>query len=420
MDNAIKTLENVNVTFLGEVLTVLYLTVLEVLYVLRKLCSVCLRSLLIVFRQDCNHRGECAFDAQTESHICECDAGFTGDACEIGVCPQDCNGRGSCLSSLSPPRCVCDPGFYGENCSDEITFEYACLDSEFQPNSSLCLNTTQLLHLVVNADYDTLTRDSYFCGGLSGQECNNHGTCDRESNTCECRPGFVHGPLGQCEDAWCLNGTTDLCGEFGFCNTDLAQPQCECDPLVYGDLCTILPCPGVFDEQTKTFAECSGRYACSGGVCQCPSYLGIDCSIGACAIGNNGFHCSNNGDCVFDGNLTWSCVCDESWEGEDCSKPVCPLGENGEECSGNGVCREAAGENENECFCNRDFTGSACQETNKGGDGDDTAIIIPIVVAILVVLCILIILIVIIIGSILIAKKNSALKTLMASADRAL
>mmetsp|Transcript_37116 Transcript_37116/g.100176 ORF Transcript_37116/g.100176 Transcript_37116/m.100176 type:complete len:264 (-) Transcript_37116:66-857(-) len=93
---------------------------------------------------ECGNRGTCDRDAGT----CVCDAGFTGQACERLACPNDCSGKGECLTMYRAGRdlgpdtpagfkpggdgigpiykgwddfslmgCACDWGYTGSDCS---------------------------------------------------------------------------------------------------------------------------------------------------------------------------------------------------------------------------------------------------------------------------------------------------------------
>ena len=81
---------------------------------------------------ECAGVGLCDFDSGT----CVCPEGFSGQACERLKCPNDCNGKGSCMTlsdiaknygqniaytnwdGISSTMCVCDSGYSGPDCSD--------------------------------------------------------------------------------------------------------------------------------------------------------------------------------------------------------------------------------------------------------------------------------------------------------------
>lgn len=66
---------------------------------------------------ECSNRGNCDY----EKHICSCDPGWQGAACHLPDCPGhiDCNGRGICNESTSPPQCVsCHHDWMGPACND--------------------------------------------------------------------------------------------------------------------------------------------------------------------------------------------------------------------------------------------------------------------------------------------------------------
>ncbi|XP_042899680.1 multiple epidermal growth factor-like domains protein 8 [Parasteatoda tepidariorum] len=64
---------------------------------------------------NCSNRGMC------QNHRCICDTLWSGDACDISLCPMDCGleeNRGACdMNGSYPPRCNCRPGFSGMDCS---------------------------------------------------------------------------------------------------------------------------------------------------------------------------------------------------------------------------------------------------------------------------------------------------------------
>lgn len=72
--------------------------------------------------RNCSSRGVCV------GGVCTCDAGFTGDACQRPICPDECGrdrGRGFCDKSLH--RCVCHFGYVGADCSQAVAAGYWAL-----------------------------------------------------------------------------------------------------------------------------------------------------------------------------------------------------------------------------------------------------------------------------------------------------
>lgn len=84
----------------------------------------------------CSNAGYC----NRATGDCDCDPGFTGDACQRKACPSDCSGKGRCLTMREAAAelngwslvrqarydgwdadmmtgCVCDPGWTGNDCS---------------------------------------------------------------------------------------------------------------------------------------------------------------------------------------------------------------------------------------------------------------------------------------------------------------
>lgn len=76
------------------------------------------------------------------------------------------------------------------------------------------------------------------------------------------------------------------------------------------------------------------------------AYSGESCEIENCP--NN---CSNNGECVKEGN-NWSCKCNNNYNGIDCSSIICP-----NNCSNQGTCDHKNGT----CRCNDNYFGLSCE-----------------------------------------------------------
>jgi hypothetical protein len=84
------------------------------------------------FYRICSNKGFC----NHKTGECDCLPGYEGSACQRNVCPDDCNGHGTCESitdlataygttydlwdSSKAMVCKCDPGFTGPSCLDRL------------------------------------------------------------------------------------------------------------------------------------------------------------------------------------------------------------------------------------------------------------------------------------------------------------
>lgn len=120
---------------------------------------------------ECSAKGLC--DRKTGE--CKCFDNYSGAACERTVCPDDCNGRGRCITqkqlayeasktydtpwdNLKHMGCVCDLGFRGPDCSQQ----------ECPSSNDIMLGK----------------------GNNHGRDCSGRGTCDYKSGLCKCYQGF--------------------------------------------------------------------------------------------------------------------------------------------------------------------------------------------------------------------------------------
>ena len=60
---------------------------------------------------DCNGHGACS-----KLGSCNCDDGFTGNWCNVKVCPDDCSGNGECINGV----CKCNAKYRGGSCNIDL------------------------------------------------------------------------------------------------------------------------------------------------------------------------------------------------------------------------------------------------------------------------------------------------------------
>merc|ERR1711871_637296 len=251
----------------------------------------------------CNQRGIC----NTVSGGCSCDEGWEGPACTIQSCLNECSGNGRCREG----KCLCDISWSGDDCS-----------------VASCPR------------------------GSNDVPCSNHGTCNTQTLSCDCFPGFAG---DACEEKVCPFN----CGGHGECKSGL----CTCDEGFTGQGCMEKVCPKNCSGHgfcgANATCTCTGKYV--GADCSERSCVQIDCHSGVCNNGEclcpdgyKGEFCEEEmcpNDCGANGTCTaFGCMCDPGFSGSDCSIRTCPS------FCGNGTCNKTSGL----CRCREGYTGKTC------------------------------------------------------------
>ena len=68
---------------------------------------------------NCQNNGLCM--NRTDTFLCICDSGFTGQLCETNIddCAiMDCSGNGQCVDGVNEYGCICFSGYYGDHCEN--------------------------------------------------------------------------------------------------------------------------------------------------------------------------------------------------------------------------------------------------------------------------------------------------------------
>jgi hypothetical protein len=255
------------------------------------------------------------------SFVCDCgDNGYTGKFCEIPPSLPCINGKpcvnGRCQAGTSTNVCLCSSGFAGELCDSSIVG--AC-------SSSPCANGGRC---AVSPD------GGFTCNctgtGFTGLTCRNrvtdcrdnlcrHGICestpDSTGFSCDCRGSGYQGvfcdtPVTGNTTCACVRGTCLSLSSGPFCDctgTGFTGPFCE--RQVIDDACFPEACTNGFCVST------GGSYSCN---CAGTVYTGPRCDMTACNYDNGMSPCVNNGTCVPQLNVNYTCICPNGFTGVNC------------------------------------------------------------------------------------------------------
>ncbi|GAU89099.1 hypothetical protein RvY_01691-2 [Ramazzottius varieornatus] len=251
---------------------------------------------------------------------CVCDAGHTGDFCEIekSMClPNPCL-HGSCVSGgLNGFTCICQPDYIGDLCEEEVLdcsrypcrHEGTCVAEDSEKgfrceckdgyNGDVCEKASDACTFVQcsNGGRCQIVNGSPMCVCATDfndtkcemsntpcqpNPCNHGGTCEQDGRqfSCICPPGFKKG--GRCEEDIdeCLRdklANTTTCAGNATCENTIGSFICQCpagyalpDCLTPIDLCSSSPC---LNGATCNPVPLSYTCTCA------PGYVGQHCDI---------------------------------------------------------------------------------------------------------------------------------------------
>ena len=270
---------------------------------------------------------------------CECDEGFTGEACELRKCATNdvelqCSGHGTCNEEKS--ICDCVRGWGDSACGTQ------CPNDGCGGDNGECVTN--------------LVTDTAVCmcsDGFEGEGCEIERTCENDCNQqqgmclrgqCTCFPGYA-GPA--CEEKY---GCPDNCGEeqgFGSCS----YGKCYCAPGREGESCERVVDNSDSKDSMLCDLDCSGRGLCIGSACACKTgYGGKHCEDIVPPLSDLLPNCEE--DCGKHGSCDLGrCVCDIGYRGSKCDIEI---EDSCGGCNGNGVCIQ------NVCMCYSGFIGDSC------------------------------------------------------------
>ena len=135
---------------------------------------------------------------------------------------------------------------------------------------------------------------------------------------------------------------------------------CRCDPLWYGDDCSVFYCDRPEANLCRNGATCQPLANYTDYECQCATnYRGEFCTVSHFNCSNT--TCSGHGKCLDNGldPPGYQCECDVGFSGSNCE-------ENIDDCVGvncnNGTCVD--GISSYYCSCNVNYTGSHCEDVD--------------------------------------------------------
>ncbi|KAE8610927.1 hypothetical protein XENTR_v10012282 [Xenopus tropicalis] len=308
----------------------------------------------------CSRNAKCqVISFVTQTYVCQCPVGFTGEKCDIHLkrCSRNpCGNGGECYVGIDGFICTCTAGYKGKLCE---TPEDECLWNPCQ-NGAVCRNR----------------RDEYACYCVPGfqgplcdievdecisQPCHHGAICLNQIGkyTCMCPPQYTGRDCeleaDECASQPCLNGAT--------CHDFIGSFNCTCPPGFEGDLCQF------------NIDECASYPCLNGGLC-IDGDNGYTCECNM--VGFIGMHCEmpvsmceykpchNNATCL-EGSAKFTCLCLPGYTGSLCEMDISEC--SSQPCQFDSECVELARPamgtyNEHAgyiCKCRKGLTGVHCE-----------------------------------------------------------
>ena len=292
---------------------------------------------------DCGH-GYCheINDASGHVYVCECQAGWEGDACGVKI--DDCQflecQHGWCVDlGEGVAACVCKPGWYGDTCADSIN---TCDEIECQGvcEAGICKCSGGMVGINCETNWDDCLSDPCVYGECLDMLNDYHCSCERGfsgTNCDQCAPGYGYDRF-KCEQ----------------CETGKWNNQ-----ITFDEPCVALSCP--VGQEISHNSEWSVFGAtcidCIDGM-ESPNGEGVCSDINECMRDNpcsNGAVCLNMNPRVSLGK--YKCFCSAGYEGEHCDINIneCALNP----CVGGAECVDLV--NDYRCLCDTGYSGKRCE-----------------------------------------------------------
>ena len=232
---------------------------------------------------------------------CQCDAGWSGDACAERTCGRGCEeaemaGRGKCVDGM----CFCRPGWLGESCEAPACFG-GCGEDETPPRGA-CV--TIMPPSAAQRVTKTILHVARAANGLNNaSHASEEYAPTREWRAVGGATQAEPPPLARC-----------VCRE-GWNGQRCDQRRCPRPPKpAVMRLPFLAPPPGLVLSPRELAAECSGHGDCNDGTCKChPGYTGVACERAAC---HGDGECMQHGTClVNEQGASATCACDHGYTG---------------------------------------------------------------------------------------------------------